>query len=97
MIRIETTADVDTEGRLTLTAQFPQSVTPGPHRVTLVLDESVAAAPKPTPHIEDTDDPLLKRINGVLVWTGQLLEDPEAARRRLDDERADQLLHGTHP
>lgn len=54
-----------------LTRQLPADNPPDEPRVT----------------VEDTDDPMLKRINGVLVWTGQLLEDPDAACRRLDDER----------
>ncbi len=91
MIRIETIAEFDAEGRFTVTGQAAVAVSPGPHLVTVVVDE-IEPASQPT--IEDTDDPMLKRINGVLVWTGKLLEDPEEVRRRLDEERTQQLLYG---
>jgi len=94
MIRIETTAEFDAQGRFTVRGQAPQGVSPGQHRVTIELEEPVAIVSSPTEVIEDTDDPMLKRINGVLVWTGHLLEDPDEVRRRLDDEQTDRLLSG---
>lgn len=94
MIRIETTAEFDAEGRFTLQGQSAVPVPPGKHRVTVVISEPDALTEAKAVAVEDTDDPLLKRINGVLVWTGQLLEHPDVTRQRLDDERTEQLLHG---
>lgn len=55
-------------------------------RLTLQLPADMALG-EPRVTVEDTDDPIWKRISDVLVWTGQLLEDPDETRRRLDDER----------
>jgi hypothetical protein len=97
MIRIETTADFDAEGRFTLQGQSAVPVTPGKHRVTVVISEADASTVAEPVIVEGADDQMLQRINGVLVWTGQLLEDPETTRERLDDERTDQLLYGCDP
>ncbi len=94
MIRIETTAEFDAEGRFTVTGQVQAPVTPGPHRVTVVITEGAPIRPVKPETIEDTDDPMLKRINGVLVWTGELLEDPEEVRQKLDEQRTQQFLSG---
>ncbi len=45
MITIEETIVVDEQGRATLT--LPPSVTPGPHRAVLQVDEAPAARPAP--------------------------------------------------
>jgi hypothetical protein len=83
MIRIETIAEFDAEGRFTVTGQATEAVAPGPHRVTLeVADQSA-----PTSIVGATNEPALKRINNVLVLTGQMTEDPEKVRQRLDEER----------
>lgn len=94
MIRIETTAEFDAEGRFTLQGQSLVPVTPGKHRVTVVISATEGTQEEKPIAVEDTDDPMLKRINGVLVWTGRLLEDPEETRRRLDDEQTERYLHG---
>lgn len=82
MIRIETIAEFDADGRFTVTGQSTSTVGPGSHRVTLELTEPEAAPPNEPAH-----SPALQRINGVLVLTGQILEDPERVRQRLDEER----------
>lgn len=94
MIRIETTAEFDAEGRFIARGQVLRPVTPGSHRVTIVLAESESTSTDETTVIEDTDDPLLKRINGVLVWTGQILETPDETRKRLDEEQTERILNG---
>lgn len=88
MIRIETTAEFDTEGKFTVTGTTTEPVSPGSHTVVLLVNDS--AAPKTT--VNQNAEAPLQRINGMLVFTGQLLEDPEEVRQRLDDERLRQLL-----
>lgn len=94
MIRIETTAEFDAEGRFTVHGQINLPVTPGAHPVTVELAESESTNADETTVIEDTDDPMLKRINGVLVWTGQILETPDETRKRLDEEQTERILNG---
>lgn len=71
--------DATVEPDRRLTLQLPADIAPGEPRVT----------------VEDTDDPILKRFNGVRVWTGQLLEDTDETRRRLDNERMLDLFRRT--
>lgn len=85
MIHIEATAQFDAEGRFT--GQAPSAVEPGSHRILILVDEPVQTEPPST-----ADEPPLKWIDGLLVFTGELLEDPEEVRRRLDDERMRELL-----
>ena len=94
MIRIETTADFDADGRFVLTGKVPTPVAPGRHRVTIVISDADVSRKSEATALQEGDDPLLQRINGVLVWSGQLLEGPEETRQRLDDERTEHLLRG---
>lgn len=87
MIRIETIAEFDADGRFTLTGQSTEAVVPGSHHVVVLVDD-----PSPSSEEADALDPALKRINGILVYTGQILEDPEKVRQRLDEERMQLLL-----
>jgi hypothetical protein len=87
MIRIETTAEFDAEGRFTATGQSPTAVAPGPHRIVVLVDDPTSSEPTSV-----SDEPPLKWVDGLLVFTGEFLEDPEEVRRRLDDERMRELL-----
>lgn len=87
MIRIETTAEFDAEGRFTATGQTSSAVAPGSHRIVILVDERAATKPMPA-----TVEPPLKWVDGLLVFTGEFLEDPEEVRRRLEDERMRELL-----
>lgn len=89
MIRIETTADFDAEGRFT--GQTPSTVTPGPHRVLMLIEEPASSEPAASDAVPAAEPPL-KWVDGLLLITGELLEDPEEVRRRLDDERMRDLL-----
>lgn len=94
MIRIETTAEFDAEGRFALVGQTQVSIAPGPRRVTIVINDADLLREPNAVALQKREDALLQRVNGVLVWTGRLLEDPEEARQRLDDEWIDWLLRG---
>lgn len=44
MVRIETTAELDAEGRFSASGQAPQSVPPGVHRVIIFVDDQPVSA-----------------------------------------------------
>jgi|GEM_PF-5885926 len=92
MIRIQTIADFDTNGRFTVTGQTTEAVPPGPHPVVVEFPESTAAPV--TSEVESAAEPTLVQVGNLLLISGKILEDPEAVRRRLDEERAHQLLYG---
>jgi hypothetical protein len=94
MIRIETTAEFDAEGQFTVTGQTPLPVSPGSHRVTVILEESVAPRSAALRPGDDTGHPLLKWIDGVLVWTGPVSSDIDTAHREILDERDRRMLEG---
>jgi hypothetical protein len=90
MIRIETTAEIDADGQLTVACQAPKGSPPGAHKTVVFvcgvyLPDDPAAQPQP-----EGDGSYLKRINGRLVWTGPLPEPTE----RIYDERAERILWG---
>ena len=68
MITIEATAVVGPDGRVVLT--LPASVTPGPHRVVLMVEET---APEPS-----GDDPLAGLIGAFSGGPGTTGRDAEA-------------------
>lgn len=76
--RIETTAAVDENRRITL--QLPSDVEPGEHRVIVLLEEP------DVPEDEPTEQPLVRKGN-VLVYAGTLLDDPGQVLKRLREER----------
>jgi hypothetical protein len=47
MTTVETTASVTPQQTMSLTVRLPGDVLPGDHRVVVVIDERVAAQPKP--------------------------------------------------
>jgi hypothetical protein len=91
MIRIETTAEFDADGRFTATGQAPRSVTPGSHRISILVEEPATLEPATPRSVETTESPL-QWVDGLLVFTGEMLEDPDEVLQRLDDERMRQLL-----
>jgi hypothetical protein len=91
VIRIETTAEFDSQGRFIASGQSPSAVAPGPHRIVVLVEEPAAQQMAPQLSEAPTTSPL-ERVGGVLVFTGQLLEDPETVRQRLDEERLRFLL-----
>lgn len=88
MIRIETIAEFDAEGRFTVSGQATIGVSPGPHRVTVEVEESDSSQQA------DVSEPPLQKIGNVFVLTGSYDGDPESVRRQLDQETAEQLLRG---
>jgi hypothetical protein len=93
MIRIETTAEFDAEGKFTVTAQAPMPVPPGSHPIIIQVPE-INSDTEGLPAAEADSEPAWKKVGELLVFTGELLEDPEEVRRRLDEERARQLFYG---
>ncbi len=88
MIRIETTAEFDAEGRFALQGQTHVPVAPGTHRVTVVVSDAETEEPV------ECSASALQKVGNVLVFTGTLLEDPEDVRRRLDEEATRRMLEG---
>jgi hypothetical protein len=95
MIRIETTAEFDAEGRFTATGQSPTAVAPGPHRIVVFLDEPADTspasddAPVPQPSV-------LVREAGLLLINAEPQPNAEMNVRALmeaaRDERAMHIL-----
>lgn len=94
MIRIETTAEFDADGNFTVTAQIPMPVPPGSHPIIIQVPEINSGAGDGLPAAEADSEPAWKTVGELLVFTGELLDDPETVRRRLDEERAHQLFYG---
>lgn len=87
MIRIETTAEFDTEGRFTVTAQGPK-LTPGAHRVVVVVEKSVEA-PVVTP-----SPSTLVREGTLLLLNAEPVEDVHCDIRALiDADREQRKMH----
>jgi hypothetical protein len=80
MIRIETTAEFDAEGRFTVKGTTTERVAPGPHRVLVVLAEAEVEEVRPV------EEPPLRKVGNVLVFEGTFEEAPEVVRQRLDEE-----------
>jgi hypothetical protein len=93
MIRIETTAKFDAEGRFTVTGRTTQSVSPGEHSVVVEVDENPPQAVSECMP-SSVDEPAFKKVGNLWVFTGETLEDPEEVRRRLDDEYVHRMLNG---
>jgi hypothetical protein len=94
MIRIETTATFDAEGHVEIPLQSAVPVSPGTYRISMTISDPVTAQQGESHDPTVAEYPELERIDGILVYKGVLLEDPETVRQRLDDERARQLLFG---
>ena len=92
MIRIETTAEFDAEGRFVGHTQV--SVTPGIHRVTVVVSDVDTELDCEGQLAQQTGEPYLKNIDGVLVWTGPVPEGIDTAARDILEERAERFLRG---
>ena len=91
MTRIETTAVIG-EDR-TLTVQLPAHVTPGEHKLVVLVDghsaqdESVLTD-QPS---DETEDPF-RWENGLLVYTGNMPPDLDI-RRLIDEDREERMRH----
>ena len=85
MTRVETQAVVGEDRTLTVTVRVPEDVTPGEHRLILLVDGPVAT--ETTAPAETTPREYFRREGSVLVFTGKLEEDPEEVLRRLRRER----------
>ena len=92
MIRIETTAEFDAEGRFVGQAQV--SVTPGIHRVTVVVSDVETEPDSEGLIAQETVEPHLEEIDGILVWTGPVPEGIDTAAREILEERAERFLRG---
>lgn len=93
MIRIETTAEFDADGRFVGQAQV--AVTPGTHRVTVVVSDVDPEIDCDGQLAQQTGTPHLKNIDGILVWTGPVPEGIDTSARDILEERAERLLSGS--
>lgn len=90
MIRIETIVEFDADGRFTVSGQSTSAVSPGPHRVTLVVDEPQIASAEPA--VVDENGLFLLNIepqDGADVDIVRLIEADR-------ESRLQQLLSGGH-
>ena len=90
MTRIETTGIVDENGMMTLSV--PPSVLPGAHEVLVVIDHVESSDLPPA-----TDNDALEQQGTRLVFTGELLADPESVRRSQLEERERRFIGEAHP
>jgi hypothetical protein len=87
MTKITVTAHVGEDRRLVL--DLPENVSPGTHRVTVTLEPG---SDRPTARISPfSEQPGLEWEGDLLVFTGELLEDPNDVLQRLREERLDHL------
>lgn len=89
MIRIETTATFDVEGHCIIDGRLNVPIPPGTHPIVIEVAESIAPDPL------EVLDPMIQKVGNVYVLSGELLDDPERVRERIDEERTRQLLEGS--
>ncbi|HUQ71540.1 MAG TPA: hypothetical protein VM165_18575 [Planctomycetaceae bacterium] len=99
MIRIETTAEFDAEGRFTATGQTSSVVTPGPHQVVMLVTEVTDSTAKSDPDTEHRS--VLVREGGLLLIGAEALPNADFDIRTLieadRDERSAHILDGILP
>lgn len=86
MTRVETQAIVGPDR--TVTIQLPDEVTPGEHRLVVLLGDTDQVEQE-----SDSTQPLVRKGN-VLVYAGTRAGDIESTLDQIRDERAEQLLRG---
>ena len=91
MRTIQTSAIIAEDRRLVL--QLPLDVTPGEHRVVVVIDES-AQVPEETG--EDQETPT-RREGNVLVYNGKVEGPITDAVQHMREERIQHILGGYEP
>lgn len=87
MTRVETQAIVGKDR--TVTIQLPDDVTPGEHRLVVLLDDTDQVEQE-----SDSTQPLVRKGN-VLVYAGTLAGEIESTLEQIRNERTEQLLRGT--
>lgn len=90
MIRIETIAEFDAEGRFTVTGKSTVAVSPGSHRVTLEVEE---------PQVQSTQSAIVNE-DGLFLLNVESQDDADLGIVRLieadREARLQQLLGGGH-
>ncbi len=89
MIRIQTTAEFDAEGRFT--GRIMEPVPPGVHPIDVMIEEQETLLKPTDPPSSDFG---LRKEGNVWVLDCTYSEDPEDVRRRLDEESMRQMLEG---
>lgn len=90
MTRIETTATIGADRNLTL--QLPDDVSPGTHRVVVLVDDEIEQPAVEGPPVSQRD--FLEWEGNILVFTGKLLGDPMKTLDEIREERDLQNLYG---
>lgn len=90
MKRIEAIADVGPDRQVTL--QLPSDLAEGSHRLTVLIDE---VEPSDAGECASSAEDCLIERQGILVYTGRLIDDPDRVLEELRLERERRFLDGS--
>lgn len=99
MIRIETTAEFDADGKFVLTGQTGEPVPPGEHRVVVLIGEAETADKPVEPPKTDADSSSCLCVErGLLLLSAPLLPGKQPSVLEILDqirrEREEELIRG---